>query len=987
MKNSLIRVLAFVVAASLSFDIFACMTFVVGKKISSTGRVIVGHNEDDWPPFTVNHAILPARTWPEGSVLPASAGCAATIPQVSRTLSCFWSEVKFPQGDLNADTFLNEKGVLIVSDSAGSSTERMDDPTLLTEGGVRFNLRRTVGERAVSARDGVRIICELVEKYGYAPSGRVYTVADADEAWLVQVVHGRNYVAVRCPDDEITIMPNLYTVYELDAFAAEDVIVSADLVENAKRKGFWDGKGKFNFAKAYQGSYEYGPERLFEHPNNTGRFRQAIRLLTGREWPQGKPFPFSVKPVKSVYSPEDVKALLSAHNAPLKGGKHVLETWSICSSTTIESSVCEFAGNPRECVLHLALGRGCEKPYLRLRPFVDGLPASIDKSDTAERRLETHVLPVGAEADKSVVFVDCPKCEKRMRISDDGRKAYVNTSKIKPSEKEAMALRAKKLLELARPVEKANKLTPLMGWSSWNTFAVDISEEIIVGIAQTMATNGLKDAGFVYVNIDDGFFSGHDAQGRLQFHPKRFPNGMKGTVDRIHALGMKAGIYSDAGADTCGSIFNSDGAGVGAGLYGHDAADLRLHFNELKFDFIKIDYCGGNRLKLDERTRYTEIGKAIAATGCDVRWNICRWAFPGTWAADIAGSWRTTRDIRASWKSIRDIIAENLYLSAYASVGHFNDLDMLEVGQLKGRMKSAFGSSGDVGITVDEETTHFGMWCMLSSPLVLGNDVRIIPPETLKLVTNPYLLRVNQDPLGLQAYVAARDGEAYVLVKDALTRFGKTRYVALYNASDKECEFKVDSRALDLGGEVSIFDLVEKADFGTFKGELPVKVRPHASRFFLFEAEERLERVRYEAECAYLSDYSEIGDAQKKGCLEGGCAYYAQREGASLGMTVVNLGGRETNDLIWKDVQISASGKRRLTLRYAAKEPCSLFVQVDGGVKKELPIAASNGGFAEVSFELELAKGKHTVRLSNPTAAMPDIDCMEIEPPLSGCAE
>jgi dipeptidase len=194
------------------------MTFVAGKKMSATGRVIVGHNEDDWPPFTVHHGMIPARSWPEGTRLPASSGCCSTIPQVPNTLACYWGEVKFPEGDINADTFLNEKGVLVVSDSGGNSTERMDDPTLLTEGGIKFNLRRAVGERATSARDGVRIICELVEKYGYAPSARIYTVADKDEAWLVQVVHGRNYVAVRCPDDQITIMPNLYTVYELDAF-------------------------------------------------------------------------------------------------------------------------------------------------------------------------------------------------------------------------------------------------------------------------------------------------------------------------------------------------------------------------------------------------------------------------------------------------------------------------------------------------------------------------------------------------------------------------------------------------------------------------------------------------------------------------------------------------------------------------------------------------------------------------------------------------
>lgn len=381
------------VVAAVSAD--ACMTFVVGKRASSTGRVIVGHNEDDWPPFECRHGMLPARDWPAGTFLPATKGCNPHVPQAAHTLACYWSEVKFPYGDGNADTFLNEKGVMVVSDSGGNSTERMDDPSLLTEGGVKFNLRRMVGERATSARDGVRILCEAVEKYGYAPSARIYTVADKDEAWLVQVVHGRNYVAVRCPDDEVTVMPNLYTVYNLDAWPKEDVIASPDLLENAKRKGFWDGKGKFDFAKAYQGSYDYGPEHAFEHPNNTGRFRQAIRLLTGRDWPAGKPFPFSVKPKKPVLSADDLRAVMTAHNGPLKDGRHVLETWSVCSSTTIESEICVFAAEARDSEMQVALGRGCEKPYLRFRPFLGGLPPEMDESATAVERLRTHVEKTG----------------------------------------------------------------------------------------------------------------------------------------------------------------------------------------------------------------------------------------------------------------------------------------------------------------------------------------------------------------------------------------------------------------------------------------------------------------------------------------------------------------------------------------------------------------------------------------------------------------
>lgn len=591
----------------------------------------------------------------------------------------------------------------------------------------------------------------------------------------------------------------------------------------------------------------------------------------------------------------------------------------------------------------------------------------------------------------AVNFVECPKCDKRIRISEDGRDAFVNMSRIAPERKEEMKVRAEMLLGFARPVEAANPKTPLMGWSSWNTFAEHISEEIIVGVAKTMATNGLKAAGYVYVNIDDGFFDGHGPDGRLRFNPRRFPNGMKGTVDGIHALGMKAGTYSDAGANTCAS-YGGDKSGIGSGLYGHDAADCQLHFNELGFDFFKVDYCGGRRLHLEERTRYTEIANAIKATGRkDVRLNICRWAFPGTWAAELAGSWRTTRDIRASWKSVSGIIAENLYLSAYASPGHFNDLDMLEVAQIKGAVKSAFGSSGDVGMTLDEEAAHFGMWCIMSSPLVLGNDVRIIPPSTMKLVTNPFLLHMNQDPLGLQAYVASRDGEAYVLVKDADTLFGKSRYVALYNAGETEHEFAVKASDIDLGGKIAAFDLMERADVGEFENEVSVRVRPHAAKFFRFDAERRIDRSLYEAETAYLTDYSEIDDSSygsTNSCVVQGRAYYAPAEGASGGVAVVNLGARESNDLIWKSVNVSESGKYRLTFRCFTPEPRKFYVQIDGGAKSMVWIGKGMSGFGDTHLDVELEQGIHSVRITNAYGKAPDIDFMRVERclvRLSGC--
>ena len=585
-------------------------------------------------------------------------------------------------------------------------------------------------------------------------------------------------------------------------------------------------------------------------------------------------------------------------------------------------------------------------------------------------------------ADPRVEFRECPKCDKRIRVDLAAGKAYVNLSRLEGADRDEVAARAAKLLDGARiPPARDPKIRPLMGWSSWNTFGVDISESIILETARAMATNGLKDAGYTYVNIDDGFFWGHGEDGVLRFHPERFPNGMKPVVDGIHALGLKAGIYSDAGADTCGSMWGGSGAsgkdkgGIGGGLYGHDAADCKLHFNDLGFDFIKVDYCGAGRLKLDEKTRYTEIADAIKATGrTDVRLNLCRWAFPGTWAADIAESWRTTGDIRANWASVKKLIGENLYLNAYAKPGHYNDMDMLEVGQLKGAVKSIFGKHGDTGLTPDEETTHFGMWCMLSSPLLIGCDVRSIPPSTKALITNPYLLAVNQNDLGCQAYVVQRDGDASVLVKDADERFGRSRYVALYNGSDEEREFKVSADALDLGGAIDAFDLVEMADVGRFEGNVSVRVAPHASKFYRFDAEKRMVRRVYEAETAFLTDYQELVDAAKAGT-----AFPDKRGDASGGVIVRYVGNRETNDLAWRDVKVDASGEYVLSFSYASPDDRAFDVSVDGGAAMRIAAPSTGGAIGTARASVRLAAGVHAVRLSNASAWMPDMDCMTLQ--------
>lgn len=337
--------------------------------------------------------------------------------------------------------------------------------------------------------------------------------------------------------------------------------------------------------------------------------------------------------------------------------------------------------------------------------------------------------------------------------------------------------------------------SPIMGWSSWNTYRVHINDTLIIRQADAMVQKGLKEVGYSYVNVDDGFFGWRDEKGVMQTHPERFPNGLKGVADHIHSLGLKAGIYSDAGSNTCGSIWDKDMNGIGSGLYGHEFQDATLYFKEWGFDFIKIDYCGaGQELNLEEEKRYTEIRQAIDNLGCGhVSINICRWAFPGTWARNLARSWRISADIRPEWGSVKYIIDKNLYLSAYAGEGHYNDMDMLEIGR---------------GLKPEEEEVHFGMWCIMSSPLLIGCDLTTIPETSLKLLKNKELIALNQDPLGLQAYVVQHENEGYVLVKDIERKRGNVRAVALYNPSDTICSFTVPMNILELGGKVKARDLV-----------------------------------------------------------------------------------------------------------------------------------------------------------------------------------
>ena len=333
--------------------------------------------------------------------------------------------------------------------------------------------------------------------------------------------------------------------------------------------------------------------------------------------------------------------------------------------------------------------------------------------------------------------------------------------------------------------------SPIMGWSSWNHFRIKIDEKMIREQADALVSSGMYKAGYRFINIDDGYFGGRDANGNLLIDTGKFPSGMRALTDYIHGKKLKAGIYTDAGESTCGSMYDKDPNGVGAGIYGHIEQDCNLFFNDWKFDFLKVDWCGGNKQKLNEETEYLKILSVVRSINPDIVFNICRWQFPGEWAIKKADSWRISGDIDDKFSSILHIIDLNADLHKYSSPGHYNDMDMLQVGR---------------GMTFDEDKTHFSMWCMMNSPLLAGNDLRTMSKETIEILTNKEVIALNQDKGFKQAIRLLREGDVEIWVKLLGTK-GKSKAIALMNRGGKEGKIELTPEKLGISEKSKLRDL------------------------------------------------------------------------------------------------------------------------------------------------------------------------------------
>lgn len=317
--------------------------------------------------------------------------------------------------------------------------------------------------------------------------------------------------------------------------------------------------------------------------------------------------------------------------------------------------------------------------------------------------------------------------------------------KGKRSELKALDFPTYPLPEKRVVTQKPLAATPPMGWSSWNRFATDISDQTIREIADALVSSGLRDAGYIYVNIDDGWQGERDAQGVLRPN-SHFPD-MKALADYIHSRGLKLGIYSSPGPKTC--------AGYN-GSYGHIKQDADT-FAAWGIDYLKYDLCSGEAFYNTAETvyaTYQEMGEALNATHRDIVYSLCQYGRfdVGSWGRDVGGHlWRTTGDIEDNYDTMAKIGFDKNGIANHTGPNGWNDPDMLEI--------------GNGGMSQDEYRTHMTLWAMMSAPLVLGNDVRHMTPETLSLLTNREVIAIDQDGLGAQGLPARKEGATEVWTK------------------------------------------------------------------------------------------------------------------------------------------------------------------------------------------------------------------------------
>ncbi len=345
--------------------------------------------------------------------------------------------------------------------------------------------------------------------------------------------------------------------------------------------------------------------------------------------------------------------------------------------------------------------------------------------------------------------------------------------------------------------------TPPMGWNSWNHFHCGDSESLVEAQAKAMVASGMKAAGYEYINIDDCWQGKRGPHGNI--HPNsRFPN-MKAMGDYIHSLGLKFGIYSSPGPKTCAGY---------EGSYGHEAQDARTYAS-WGVDYLKYDWCSAREVyKPDQmQAAYEKMHQALVATGRPIVYSLCQYGLQRVWSwgpSVGANLWRTTDDISDHYDRMILIGQEQNGLGRFAGPGHWNDPDMLEI--------------GNGGMRPEEEETHMSLWCLLSAPLIAGNDLTKMTPQTLAILTNPDVIAVDQDPAGNEGYRVWQEGPLQIWMKVMADR---SRVVGLFNLGFSPEPITVNFGQIGVGSTEQVRDLWERKDLGTFHGSYTATVPGH----------------------------------------------------------------------------------------------------------------------------------------------------------------
>jgi alpha-galactosidase len=354
-------------------------------------------------------------------------------------------------------------------------------------------------------------------------------------------------------------------------------------------------------------------------------------------------------------------------------------------------------------------------------------------------------------------------------------------------------------------------LTPPMGWNSWNCFQGKINEDLIKSIADAMVESGMKDAGYQYVVIDDNWQKSRDKDGFILPDPDRFPSGIKALADYIHSKGLKFGLYSDVGYTTCMGL---------PGSRGHEYQDA-LQYARWGVDYLKYDFCQPGTT--DAKGAYSLMRDALASAGRPIVFSLCEWGSnqPWLWAGTVGNLWRTTGDIGDKWEdkdskggghgwvTLLDLQAG---LETYAGPGHWNDPDMMIVGNGK--------------LTTAEYRAHFSFWCLLSAPLISGNDLRKMTPETKEILMNKEVIAIDQDPLGKQCSRIRDDGDLEVWAKQLKDG---SRAVILFNRSKEPATIAFTWPEIGYPAKLSaeVRDLWQHKSIGKFTGKYEANVPGH----------------------------------------------------------------------------------------------------------------------------------------------------------------